>query len=134
MLNFNMENKGRILIADDEEGQRCLVSEATKMFFPGYELEVFKEGTSLKERLEGLVGKETEIKLVLTDNQMPGYEGSKLIREYSEKINPPMILIYGGKLGIGEQALKDCAYGFIQKPFRLQEFNELVERALSFKK
>jgi CheY-like chemotaxis protein len=77
-----MESKGKILIADDKEPQRELVSEFIGILFPEYKLEVFEEGESLKNRLEGLVGKETNVKLVLTDNQMPGYEGSKLIEKY----------------------------------------------------
>jgi len=125
-----MGKKRKILIADDDEENRELVNVFTKKLFPEYELELFEEGASLRKRLEGLVGKENNVKLVLTDNQMPGYEGSELIKEYSRKINFPMILIYGGFNGIGKQAVENGAYGFLQKPFGLDEFKKMAESAL----
>jgi len=125
-----MEKKGKILIADDNGPIREILIKIIEKSFPEYGLGIFEEGESLKNKLEELVRKETDVKLVLTDNQMPKYEGSELIREYSRKINSPMILIYAGAPEIGEQAIEDGAFGYLTKPFEFKEFKELVEKAL----
>ncbi|MDP2628640.1 MAG: response regulator [Nanoarchaeota archaeon] len=126
-----MTNDKKILIADDEKDTRELVGDMIGMDFSDYNIEFCENGNSLKNRLEKIVGKETEIKLVLTDNEMPGYQGSSLIREYARKINAPMILVYAGDNEIGEQAVKDGAFAYLKKPYRFSTLSEIVGRALN---
>lgn len=119
----------QILIADDDESLRTINRMIVKRDFPDYEIEEFKDGTLLAGRLEQDV---SNVCLVLTDNSMPGVNGSEIIKKYAKtsrfsKI--PMILAYGDGESIGKKAIEDGAFDYILKPFRSLEFTALLKKA-----
>lgn len=123
----------KILIADDDGNMRKINGIIIRSDFPDYNVEEFRDGISLTGRLEQDVG---EVSLVLTDNTMPGINGSKIIERYAKTPRfkqIPMILIYGDKKDIGEKAIEDGAFGYLLKPFGLSEFTSLLKKALASK-
>ena len=124
------ENKGTILIADDEEGCREVIKNFFDSGFPGYSIEEFNDGNLLKNRLEKELQNPNDVKLLITDNQMPGITGGELINEYARKIKFPVILHYSGSLYIGEEAVRNGAYDYLRKPCAFDNFIKIVKRAL----
>jgi len=120
----------QILFADDEESIRSIYKIIINNNFPNCEVEIFPDGNSLAGRLEKDV---SNVILILTDNSMfPGPKGSEIIQRYARtpKFNGiPFILSYAGDLNIGEDAVKSGAFDFIQKPFNLSQFIELLQKA-----
>ena len=123
-----MPNK--ILIADDSKDQRDLHKDFLGEEFSKFELEFFEDGTSLEERLNGNVN---DVKLVITDNNMPRITGIEIIKRYSTapKFSEiPFILYYDGNKEIGEEAMKNGAFGYILKAGDLKDYFETIKRAL----
>ncbi|MBI4116656.1 response regulator [Candidatus Pacearchaeota archaeon] len=118
--------RNTILLADDteiiRELQRTILGR-----FSEYEIEEFSNGNSLRNRLEGKI---EDVSLVVTDNDMPGSKGSEIIAEYAGKSKFPFVLIYGGDEEIGEQAVRDGAFGYLRKPFEMRQYAELIRKAL----
>lgn len=124
-----MENKGKILIADDEEFVCNLVRTILDEFVPDYEKVFYPNGHLLKEELNNSLG---GIELVILDNDVPDKSlGLEITKDYSRR-GVPFIMMSG--YDIEGEAIQNGAYGFIQKPFRIQKFGELVGRALNSKK
>ena len=125
-------SRNTILLADDDANQRRLQTRILNKDFPELKVEEFKDGTSLVSRLKGDV---SPVVLVITDDDMPGFSGGRIIYEYSkrpglEKI--PFILYYGGGKEIGENAVINGAFGYLTKPVNLSKYIDLVGRAISF--
>jgi len=111
---------------------RCwiLSLEILKQRFGQFKFESFSDGTSLEKRLNEGVG---NVRLVITDNEMPGSSGSQLIRKYAaqpEFSGVKFILCYGGDNKIGERALEEGAYAFIKKPYSVDVYVNVLEKAL----
>ena len=124
----NEENK--ILIADDDEMQRDLHEALIQNRFPEFDLEFFKDGGSLEKRLSN---KLNGIKLVITDNHMPGITGSGIIQKYAKSLEfskIPFILCYGGEEEIGKRAVKNGAFAYIIKGGDINQYFEIIKKAL----
>jgi len=124
--------KNKILVADDDGAMRRLNLRCLKMGFPRYETEEFEDGKSLVSKLEGDV---SGVALVLTDNEMPGINGSEIIKNYASREGfkqIPFILVYGGDETIGKQVVRDGAFGYLIKPYDFKNYNELIAEALNF--
>ena len=109
-----MPNRKTILIADDYDAARQLIVDCFNKYFPEYNLEAFRDGTSLEERLK----KDTNgVCAVVTDNKMPGINGSQIIDKYASKIELPFILFYAGDERIGQYlSNKYDNVDYVQKP------------------
>ncbi len=125
--------KGKIYIAEDNEGIRKLLGELFSTFLPEYSIELFSDGLTLQSRLESSLGNSEDYpKLIITDNNVPQRDlGLKLAKQYSSEAGIPVIIMSSSSI---EKESKDAgAYGFIQKPFKIFQFVELAETALSSK-
>lgn len=123
--------RNKIIVADDDEFARETVRRVIERKFPDLEIELFKDGSSLESRLNGEI---ENVRLVFTDNTMPGVTGSELIKRYS--LNPefrriPFILHYGGDEDIGKQAVSDGGFGYLLKPSSLVTLSDMINKALS---
>jgi len=78
-------SRGIILFADNDAGILEIYQKIFERDLPNYPVEFFSDGNSLKKRLEGLVNGTDRIKIVITDNQMPGVSGREIIAKYSGK-------------------------------------------------
>lgn len=121
----------QILLSDDEEAIRDLCKQLLNDKFTSYEVEVLPDGNSLAGRLEEDVG---DVALIFTDNSMPpGPTGSEIIKRYNKDSRfsrIPFILCYGGDRNIGEEAVRNGAFDFIEKPFNFQQLISVVQKAL----
>jgi DNA-binding NtrC family response regulator len=113
----------RILIADDDEIVRDAISSLLR-----------DEGYSVLSAVDGIdavsVLRIEDIDLVITDLRMPGADGYEVLR-YAVKSNPDIIVIMltaYGTLDTALNAIKDGAYDYLTKPFKIQEILLLVEK------
>ncbi len=123
-----MREKARILVVDDERSMR----EFLEIFFrrEGY-------GVSTASDVDGaLVSLENdEIDLVITDMQMPGKTGLDLLNSARE-ISPETLVIVITAFASTDSAIaamKEGAYDYITKPFKVDEIRLVVEKALEKK-
>ena len=120
----------KILLAEDDENLRKLFEELIHDSFPDYLIESFVDGNSLVERLEREV---MDVRLVVTDNKMPGIFGSKIIKQYAKTPkfkDIPFVLCSGDEL-IRDQSIEEGAFEFILKPISIIEYNRILSDALS---
>ena len=114
----------RILVVDDEEGMRRLLSRVLTR--EGYETSAVANGA---EALR-LVASE-RFDLVVTDIKMPEMDGLQLLAELKEyEPSLPIIVITAyGTIENAVQALRSGAYDYIAKPFENDEIKLTVAKA-----
>jgi DNA-binding NtrC family response regulator len=114
----------RILIVDDEDGMRRLLSRVLTR--EGYETSAVANGA---EALR-LVASE-RFDLVVTDIKMPEMDGLELLAELKEyEPSLPIIVITAyGTIENAVQALRSGAYDYIAKPFENDEIKLTVAKA-----
>ena len=117
----------RILIVDDDAGQRSLLDS----FLKGEEFATVTVDSG--ERALELVRQE-EFSLMISDVRMPGISGLELVRQLNARgLMTPIILITGhGDIDMAVAAIKLGAFNFIEKPFDehrlLASIHEAVEQ------
>lgn len=116
---------GRILIVDDDEGIRDLLSN----FLPleGYQVKAAADGP---EALEFL--REEPFDLALTDLKMPQMSGLEFISR-ARQIDPTLCLVMMtgfGTLETAVEAMKQGAYDYFLKPFKVEDVLAIVARGL----
>ena len=122
-----MNDKRRILIADDDEHVRTVIAEILTSF--GHEVETASDG------FEALAKLELDIDLVLTDAMMPGMDGFEVttrIRSDSRFADLPIIMVTGStdrrdRIRSAEAGVSD----FITKPI---DYTELFLRTSTLQK
>ena len=115
----------KILVIDDEAILRDAVAEALRR--AGHAVEAFDSG---RPALDALA--QGGAHLVVSDFKMPGMDGVAVLEE-AKRIAPdvPFIIVTAhGTVETAVGAMKKGAYDFIIKPFKLDELEALVERAL----
>ena len=127
-----MENtRNKILVADDEEPIRIISNEILHENFPQFEVELFENGISLENRLKKGVN---DVKLIITDNQMPGgVWGSEIILKYAKRpeySDVRFIFSYGGDDRLGPAAVEAGAFDYIKKPVPGEVYVDAVRKAL----
>ena len=123
-----MSAKARILVVDDERSMQ----EFLEIFFrrEGYHVVTAGDLDTARTHLE-----EDEFDVVITDIQMPGGSGLDLLRTAHE-ISPESIVIMITAFASTETAIgamKEGAYDYITKPFKVDEIKLVVEKALEKK-
>jgi DNA-binding NtrC family response regulator len=69
--------------------------------------------------------------VVLTDISMPGMSGLEVLKLVTEKHPATPVIVISGSLDIDQdQLLKLGAFGFLPKPFVLEDIEKIVARAL----
>jgi YesN/AraC family two-component response regulator len=113
----------KILLVDDDESIRELLSDVLEM--KNYQIKTAENG---KEAID-IIQKE-KIDLVITDLQMHGIDGMKLL-EYIQTEFPEVLVIIISAYGTIEttvKALKKGAYNFISKPIQIHEFIKMIDK------
>ncbi len=114
----------KILVVDDDDIARAVVCHVLNG--EGYSVVEAKDGIEAIKIL-GL----DDINLVITDLRMPGADGLDVLK-YAIGNNPDIavvILTAYATLDTTLDAIKEGAYDYITKPFKIQEIIFLVERA-----
>jgi DNA-binding NtrC family response regulator len=114
----------KILVVDDDDIVRDVMS--TLLAREGYDVTPVCDGLEAIRRL-GI----EEMHLVFTDLMMPGADGLEVLK-YSVRSNPDIavvILTAHGTLDTTLEAIKEGAYDYLAKPFKVQEISILADRA-----
>ena len=117
----------RVLAVDDEEPfRRLLKKELTRK---GFYLDTASDGSSALGMLE-----EESYDVVLIDISMPGMSGLSLLKEINSVESPPPVIVLTGKATVetAVEAMKNGAYDYMTKPFKLDEIEILLHRANEF--
>jgi DNA-binding NtrC family response regulator len=120
-----MTSHERILVVDDEEQMRDLLAKVLER--KGYQVSVCGDGTEAVAFLE-----KEPVDLVVTDVRMSGLNGMEALRAIKE-LNPEVVVIIMtafGSIDQAVQAVKDGAYDYINKPFKIDEILLTIEKAL----
>lgn len=119
----------RILIADDDEDFRHLLSVSLAREFPGVEIQCVGDGRSALTAFDT-----DQPSVAIIDLQMPGLDGLELtgqLRARDAARGVPIIVITGSGGGSEWQRLSAMgADGFLVKPFNVKDVGVLVRRAL----
>ena len=113
-----------ILIVDDDDAVRAVLLE---LLSDKYECNTASTAEEAFQFLEI-----EEYAAVLTDIAMPGTTGVGLMKRIQLKDLDTQVIIISGKEGEEDpEALKQMgAFAYVRKPFRLEEIEDLVARAL----
>jgi two-component system response regulator PilR (NtrC family) len=120
--------KARILIVDDERSMQ----EFLEIFFrsEGYEVVTTGDVESALVHLEN-----DDLDMVISDIQMPGGSGLELLHAAND-ISPETVFIMITAFSSTETAIaamKEGAYDYVTKPFKVDELRIVVEKALEKK-
>lgn len=124
-----MENKGRILIVEDEKSMR----EVLKILLEdeGYETVSASDGQDGIRRIQ-----EDIFDIVITDIKMPKADGFEVLKKVKE-ISPTSVVIMITAFGTTEstiEAMKLGAYDYIHKPFKIDEIRLIINKAFEKKR
>lgn len=121
-----MEEQRRILVVDDQESMRTLLEDMLEVI--GYETTLADGG----EQALALLG-ESQFDLVLSDLNMPGMDGTALLRTIKAKyIGVPVVIITGyGTFHTEKRVMKEGADGYISKPCTLTKIQKTLTEILS---
>jgi DNA-binding NtrC family response regulator len=120
-----MTSQERILVVDDEEQMRDLLAKVLER--KGYQVSVCGDGAEALALLE-----REPSDLVITDVRMPGLNGMEALRAIKE-LNPEIVVLIMtafGSIDQAVQAVKEGAYDYINKPFKIDEILLTIEKAL----
>lgn len=132
------QSRGRIVIIDDDQEMREMLQEY--LVRNNYEVIPYEDGQSAFEDIsKGVVGlgySPNTIDSIITDLNMPGMDGIEFISR-TKKIIPeiPILLITAfGTINSAIEATKVGAYSYVVKPFKLNEFEVSLSRAVGHSK
>ncbi len=113
----------KVLIIDDEEDIRTIISEFCKIF--GIDTIIAENG---KEGIEKY--KQEKSDLIFTDIKMPDMDGFQLVKKIRElDRNVPIVVCSGFIDEINKKKILDCgANSYIEKPFKLQDFKDILQQ------
>ncbi len=125
MVNVKeIDRKIRILIAEDEENIGDLLVELLES--PDREIVLARNGREAMDHLE-----KASYDLLITDLMMPEVDGMEVLTVARRLYPEIMVIIITGyaSLETAIQAVKQGAYDYLRKPFRLEELKISVENA-----
>ncbi len=116
-----------ILVVDDEEPfRRLLKNELTRK---GYSVSVAADGGEALRLLSN-----NAFDAILLDVVMPGMDGLSLMKKLKEDPQAPPIIVLTGKATVetAVEAMKNGAYDYLTKPYKLDELVIVVDRACEY--
>ena len=120
-----MREKGRILVADDEESHRIMLRAVLKE--EGYDVSEASDGAEAVKAVE-----QEPFDLILLDIRMRTMDGIEALIEI-RKISPLMpvlIMTAYASVKTAVEALKAGAFEYLTKPLDIEELKILIEKAL----
>jgi DNA-binding NtrC family response regulator len=118
------KNDTKILVVDDDEIVREVI--ISLLQGEGYSVLAARDGLDAIKLL-----KTEDINLVITDLRMPGADGLEVLKE-ANKMDPDravIILTAYGTLDTALKAIREGAYDYMTKPFRMEEMIIRVHNA-----
>jgi DNA-binding NtrC family response regulator len=120
-----MEQRGRILIVDDEANARTALAQL--LHDEGYAVETAADGFKALPKIEGFAPD-----LLLTDLKMPGMDGIELMRKARE-LDPEMAIIVMtayGAVDTAVAAMRQGAADYLTKPINVEELLIVADSVL----
>jgi two-component system nitrogen regulation response regulator GlnG len=113
----------RILVADDEESMRWVLSKALRK--KGYAVDLASDGDEALRLLEG-----NTYDLAILDIKMPGISGLDLLERVRESRSDLLVVIMTAEASMKNavEAMKRGAYDYITKPFDLDVIDAILEK------
>lgn len=115
--------KTSVLIVDDDEAARSFCAEALTSL--GFATQTAESGARALVLLAS-----GQFDIVLTDVRMPGMSGVDLLKTIKQdypSVDVVMLTAYGS-IASAVQAMKQGAYDYLTKPFKLEEFERVFRR------
>lgn len=124
------ERPPRVLVVDDEPGIRRVLRDIARRALKAEAWEASDGEEALK------IFGEVKPDVVLSDIRMPAMDGITLLRTIKERDpNVPVVLVTGyPSLDVAIQGMKEGASDFLTKPFRLDQVQVVLEKALRERK
>ncbi|MFA7537307.1 MAG: sigma-54 dependent transcriptional regulator [Desulfuromonadales bacterium] len=121
----NPLGKNRILIVDDEESLREILS--IMLHREGYLVDAAIDGAQAVARM-----REITYDLVISDIKMPRLDGFELLRHIKERTPETVVIMITAFSSTEEavEAMKRGAYDYITKPFKNEEIRLIIKNAL----
>jgi two-component system response regulator AtoC len=120
--------KETVLLIEDEKIMRVTLEDALKG--AGYEVMSFATGAAGMHAL-----KHFSCDIAVTDVRLPDMNGFDIVREIAKQGNTQVVVMTAyGTIRDAVEAMKLGAFDYITKPFALDEFLLLIERALEMKR
>ena len=120
-----LQRAPRLLVVDDEESIRLALSRVLQP--AGFEILTADSVANAIDLLQS-----TRFELVLCDVRMPGALGTELIPQ-ARLIDPDIAILMLSAVNdaaTAAQSLNDGAFGYLVKPFDIDELQEAIDRAL----
>ena len=113
----------RILVADDEESMRWVLSKALKR--KGFMVDLANDGRQAMALIQ-----ENSYDLAILDIKMPGMSGLDLLERIREMKNDLLVVIMTAEASMKNavEAMRRGAYDYITKPFDLDVIDAIVEK------
>ncbi|MFO7812275.1 MAG: sigma-54 dependent transcriptional regulator, partial [Pelovirga sp.] len=114
----------RILVADDEESIRWVLSKALKK--QGYDVEVAEDGHQARKMVQ-----ERRYDLAILDIKMPGTNGLDVLKFIREEHPATLVVIMTAEATMEHavSAMKNGAYDYLTKPFDLSALDAIIFKA-----
>ena len=120
--------KKTVLLIEDEKIMRITLEDA--LSGAGYEVMSFDAGAPALQAIKG-----NSFDVVVTDVRLPDIDGFDIVKEINRYSDIPVIVMTAyGTIKDAVEAMKLGAFDYITKPFALDEFLLLIERALEMKR
>jgi DNA-binding response OmpR family regulator len=115
-MRSGVESPVRILIVDDDQISREILREAIDQ--KGVAISLSPDGANALEMLA-----DASFDILITDLNMPNMNGLTLLREARQRFPHLMVIIITGygTLESAIEALRQGAYDYVQKPFKMEE-------------
>ena len=114
-----------ILIVDDEKSMREFLQ--IMLTQEGYQVTLAENGESA-----GSILKKQNFDLVITDIRMKDIDGIEVLKK-AKDVNPNTMVVLISAFATAEtavEAMREGAYDYIPKPFKVNEFKKIVKEAI----
>jgi two-component system response regulator PilR (NtrC family) len=118
-----------ILIVDDERSMREFLE--ILLTQEGYQVFLAQSGLEAYQHIE-----QNKYDLIITDIKMTDIDGIDVLKKAKAK-DPEALVIIISAFATAEtavEAMREGAYDYIPKPFKVKDFKKIIEEALKFKK
>ncbi len=124
-----MTDSRRLLIIDDEENMRHMLSVVTSK--AGYQVSMAENG---KQALA--IHQKAPFPFILCDLKMPGMDGLQFLKAIEDDSSHPVVIMMSAYATIDDavEAMKSGAHDFITKPFKTAEVILVLEKAAAHRK
>jgi len=118
-----------VLAVDDEEPFRRLLQK--ELSRKGFTVDTASRGDEALLKL-----RENAYDVVLLDILMPGIDGLSVMKELGPDPAAPPVIVITGKATVGTavEAMKSGAYDYLTKPYKLDELEIVIHRAVEVKR